>query len=179
MTIDTQPQLTIKQRRQDERKRLKIASLNEQLAWWAAPERLTEGFQVNALRAECKRIEKRRRRLGQITPSSRWHEDACGLRLTAGGEFPPCDPLGLPLMVKALGESRFYPSIYLTSSGHSFDTFVEAVYTGASAQLMEDGYMGGRVTINTLAQRDRQRIHLMEARAKRGRHGEKHITNIF
>lgn len=176
--MTTEAQQTVKQQRQAERKRLKVASLSEQLAWWASPDRLQEGFQVPALKAECKRIEKRRRRLMQITPSSQWAVDAFGLPAAKGGEFPPCDEQGLPLMFKAMGETRFYPPQYLTTSGHSFDTYVEAVYTGDSAQLHEDGYMGGRVTIYSLAQRDRQRIHLMEARAKKSRR-HKGITNIF
>lgn len=178
-TSEATIELTPKQRRSAGRKRLAQSSLLTRLAWWAHEDRKSEGFQASALRAECKAIQKKLARLAVLTPSTTWAEDAARLPERGGGQFPPTDECGMPLMDRARGERCFYPRAYLTSSGHSFDVYVTAIKTGSSEILTEDGYNGSRVSIDRLSKVDQLRLRRAEIALEDAQNGERMITNIL
>lgn len=171
-------QKTTKQLRSERRRILKGASLATEAAWWADPERRKD-FPASAINGELKRIEKAHKRILKTAPSGAWWSDAYHTRRDAGGTFPPVDEWGTPLMVRGKGECRFYPVAYLTSSGHSYDVYVDAVYSGASQNLSEDGYNGSRVVISTLTKVDQGIIRRRVDAARRRGDRHKAFTNIF
>lgn len=170
-------QKTTKQLRSERRRQLKGASLETEAAWWADPARRKD-FPAASIASELRRIAKEHNRILKTAPSGCWWSDAYHVRRDAGGAFPPCDEWGTPLMVRGKGECRFYPLPYITSSGHSYDVYADAVYSGASQHLTEDGYNGSRVFISTLTRVDQARIR---RRARRGinKDGTTTLTNVL
>lgn len=167
---------TTKQLRAERRRELKGASLMAELAWWAADERRSQ-LPAGCIASEVKRIQRGIARLCTVVPSMTWFDDARSQRRDAGGSFPPCDDLGIPLMIKGRGEARLYPPQYITSSGHAYHVFCDVWTSGTSEQLFEDGYNGSRVSIYDLTDKEQRRIRRKVERAvKRGdRHRD--ITN--
>lgn len=142
------------------RKATKRLSLLAQLQWWQ--DRIKEGrLTEDECRTDVNRLNKEIKRLGRITPSPTWHDDARGLTQDKGGAFPP--PAEITPMVKARGELRYYPAEYITSSGHAYDIHLQRLYTGGNQHLLpDDGYMAARVTIYDLHNSDRKRLRARE-----------------
>lgn len=183
-----------KQARKQARREAKLKSLLGQLAWWGSPER-KEQFTREVLKVEVDRIEKARARLKPLVCSTTWGEDVDRLPDDKGGEYPPADDAGKPLMVRGRGEDIFYPRAYITTSGYAYDVYIEVLKTGTSRRVycnpngtggqmlghrqveamarvmaaladMPDGYVPGRVSPVDLPRAERDRLHRVEAEAQ-------------
>jgi hypothetical protein len=145
----------------------RVLSLNERYRYWdveARKLRLPNGRPVwpaHEISKELKRIRKSIARIGEIVPSSTWRDDAVHLRHDRGGAFPPGGDE--TRMVIARGEECYYPPGYITTSGHSFDVYVQSVYGDKKTQVLADdevdapdGYMGSTVSVHDLPRVDRE-----------------------
>jgi hypothetical protein len=159
--------------KRDLRVHLQRMSLADQLQFWGEVQSLYPKRYRQAEDAS-NAIVKRLADMRKMTPSGgAWDDDVESIPPGSGGEFPPGGRD--TLMKRAKGERRVYPPQYLTTSGHSYDIYVQHVYLGRTQTLLEeaggvpinDGYRGSLVRINDLPQAERQRYR----RASNGKHG--------
>lgn len=135
---------------------IKAASYSERIAWWVEQSRLGT-LPPAECEAEVRSIEKRLAKIANEVPSETWHEDVRRIAPTKGGAWP------CPGMIRARGERRIYPPSYITTSGYSYDVYMQDVYAGGRQHLLDDdGYMGSTVRIGDLPKQDQERIRRRE-----------------
>jgi hypothetical protein len=182
------PAATAKQTRKQLKAAIKAKSYSDRIAWWMEQSR--EGTLPQAeCEAEVRSIEKRLAKILNEVPSQTWHEDVRKIAPAVGGLWP------CPGMIRAKGERRLYPPSYITTSGHSFDVYLQHAHAGGIQHLLpedpdkpseatperdctKDGYLGSVVTIYQLQDRDQRRIRSRE-QAIQGRGKYRTMTGIL
>ncbi len=167
----------------------KHRSLMDQVAWWEQM-KAAQAWPVHECEAQIKKLNKQCESIRRRAPSSTAYDDARSASGKDGGKWPP-EADATP-MVRARGERRIYPSNYITSSGHSYDVFVQRyrlvsagkkkgnrIVTGDTQALTDDGYHGSVVSIGDLHKLDRRVIHNGADEVCRTKHKHREITNML
>lgn len=159
-----------KEERKARRLEFRVKSLVEQRIAWiqlgtAYPE------VANDAAGEINRIDRRIKKIGGEVPSETWLLDAKGLPEVKEGQWPPGGYQGTT-MIRAVGERRLYPRMMLTSSGHSYDVYLQSYHLHRTQYLIDeqmpddDGYRGSIVRINDLHPAQRRSLYHVERRYK-------------